>query len=91
MEASYRFRLSSPEARLAIGIQEYEKGSRMLVAAQTGVAEPFTDRGLLRALLIIPFLNLKVIAAIHWQALKIWLRGAPVFSKPLPPPEEISG
>jgi len=31
-----------------------------------------------------------VIAAIHWQALKIWLRGAPYFPKPAPPAQEIT-
>ncbi|MGD2064479.1 MAG: DUF1365 domain-containing protein [Nitrospirota bacterium] len=91
MYATYRFRLSRPDAGLAIGIQEYQEGRLMLVAAQTAAGQPFNDRNLLHALLAIPLLNLKVIAAIHWQALKIWLRGAPVFRKPLPPPEEISG
>jgi DUF1365 family protein len=29
-------------------------------------------------------------AAIHWQALKIWLRGAPFFPKPAPPVEKVT-
>lgn len=91
MQATYRFRLSRPDAALAIGIQEYQEGRLMLVAAQTAAGQPCNDRNLLRALLGVPFLNLKVIAGIHWQALKIWLRGARVFAKPLPPREEISG
>ena len=91
MQATYRFRLSRPDAGLAIGIQEHQADRLMLVAAQTAAGQPLSDRNLLRALLAIPFLNLKVIAGIHWQALKIWLRGAPIFRKPLPPPEEISG
>jgi len=35
-------------------------------------------------------LTFKVMATIHWQALKIWLRGAPFFSRPTPPVEKVS-
>ena len=35
-------------------------------------------------------LAFKVMAAIHWQALKIRPRGAPFFSKPAPPAEKVT-
>jgi hypothetical protein len=35
-------------------------------------------------------MTFKVMAAIHWQALKIWLRGAPFFPKPEPPVEKVT-
>jgi len=35
-------------------------------------------------------LAFKFMAAIHWQALKIRLRGAPFFSKPAPPVEKVT-
>ena len=35
-------------------------------------------------------MTFKVMAALHWQALKIWLRGAPFFPKPDPPPDEVT-
>jgi hypothetical protein len=90
MQAEYRFRLSEPGERLEIGIRELQDDRLMLVAAQVGRAEPFTSASLLRALLAVPFLTLKVMAMIHWQALKIWLRGATYFPKPTPPREEVS-
>jgi DUF1365 family protein len=46
--------------------------------------------GLLRVAITVPLLTLKVIAAIHWQALKIWLRGGRYHRKPTPPDTEIS-
>ena len=90
MNADYRFRLGEPGARLEVGIRELEDHRPMLLAAQIGRAQPFTSPALLRALLGIPLLTLKVMVMIHWQALKIWLRGATFFPKPTPPREEVS-
>jgi len=90
MNADYQFRLGEPGARLEVGIRELQDHGLMLVAAQVGRAEPFTTPALLRALVGIPLLTLKIMAMIHWQALKIWLRGATFFPKPAPPREEVS-
>jgi DUF1365 family protein len=90
MEARYQFRLSEPGDRLAVLIREYQDDRLMLVATQTGPGEPLTDRALLRALARSPLMTFKVMAAIHWQALKIWLRGAKFFPKPEPPRHEVT-
>ena len=90
MQARYRFRLSRPAERLSVSIEEYQSGELMLVANQSGEMRPLSDRHLLRALLRTPFMTFKIITAIHWQALKIWLRGAPFFSKPEPPEEQVT-
>jgi len=37
---------------------------------------------LAQALLFFPFMTLKVIAAIHWQALRLWLKHVPVYTHP---------
>jgi DUF1365 family protein len=44
----------------------------------------------LTALFRVPLMTLKVTAAIHWQALKIWMRGARFFPKPSPPAEKVT-
>ena len=90
MQADYQFRLGEPDERLEVGIREFEGGRLMLVAAQVAAAEPFTTARLVRATAAIPFLTIKVVAMIHWQALKIWLRGATFFPKPPPPREEVT-
>ncbi len=90
MEADYQFRLGEPGERLEIGIREHQAQRLMLVAAQVAQARPFTTRHLLHAVAAIPLLTLKVMAMIHWQALKIWLGGAAFFPKPPPPREEVT-
>lgn len=90
MGAHYRFRLAEPGETLALTIREYTDEGLMLSAAQAGEAHPVTTRTLLRALIGLPFVTWKVMVMIHWQALKIWLKGAPFYRKPPPPREEVS-
>jgi DUF1365 family protein len=90
MQAEYHFYFPQPGDRLGVVIKEYQHNQLMLTASQTGTAKPLQDSKLFKALLRTPLMTFKVIAAIHWQALKIWLRGAPFFPKPRPPKEQIS-
>lgn len=53
-------------------------------------AYALNDKRLLAALFRMPLMTFKVMAAIHWQALKIRLRGAPFFPKPAPPVETVT-
>ncbi|MBK1645963.1 hypothetical protein CKO25_15155 [Thiocapsa imhoffii] len=90
MNADYHFRFSRHGERHGIVIREYQDDALMLVAVQQGTAERMTDRRLLHAAFAYPFLTLKVVAMIHWQALKIWLKGGTYHAKPAPPAKEIS-
>lgn len=86
----YRFRLTRPARRLSVGIDYYRDGERALYAGLTGRGRSLTDRALLAELARTPLMTFKVIAMIHWQALRLWLRGLPVHRKPAPPREEMS-
>jgi DUF1365 family protein len=44
--------------------------------------QPLNGRNLARVLTRFPFMTLKVIAAIHWEALRLLLKRIPVFSHP---------
>jgi len=76
MDAHYAFQLEAPAERLSVVINERVPEGPQLVAALTGRRRPLSDRELARALLTFGPLTLKVIVGIHWQALKLWLRGA---------------
>lgn len=76
MDQRYAFTIRSPQERLAIRIRQGDASGLWLIATQSGVRRPLTDASLLRAWATHPLMTLKVIAAIHWQALKLWLKGA---------------
>ncbi len=84
LRGSYGFRLALPGARLALAIRYVVDGRTVLEAAQYARRLPLLDRHLSWLALTRPLQPLKVIAAIHWQALKLWLRGARVHRKPDP-------
>ncbi|HSA82857.1 MAG TPA: DUF1365 domain-containing protein [Geminicoccaceae bacterium] len=78
MAARYRFKLAPPGERLTVVIQEEVEQSTSMVATLTGRRRPLTDGQLLRAVLRLPLMTLKVIVAIHYEALRLWLKGAPL-------------
>jgi DUF1365 family protein len=91
MQGAYRFRLSAPGDKLAVLIRQFDEHGRLkLVASQTGTGEPLTDAALRRAFRQMPVMTYRVMFAIHWQALKIWLGGARFFPKPELPKQEVT-
>ena len=94
MGARYRFRLRPPDGRLSLSIreearEEADEGA-VMVATLTGTARSLGDRQLLGAALRRPLGTLAVTAAIHWQALRLWYKGARVVPRPAPPAAPVS-
>ena len=90
LSGRYRFVLGAPAERLRMEIHESREGVPILNATLTGERRPLTDGAILRQVLAMPLMTFKVVAAIHWQALKIWLRGATFHAKPAPPLKNLS-
>lgn len=88
----YRFHFAEPRERLGVGIRLYDEAGETLriTTTLTGERRPLTTGQILRAVLAVPFMTFKVTAAIHWQALKIWLRGGMFHRKPDPDRPNIS-
>lgn len=82
LSGSYRFDLTRPGERLALSIRHEDADGLRLHAGFTGRRLPWTSRTLLRALARFPFATLKVIAGIHWEALRLWLKGVPLYPRP---------
>ncbi len=90
VEGGYSFRFDIREDRIGVWI-DYEHGDGGLIATLCGPRYPLTDAGILRSALRRPFGARRVLALIHWQALKLWWKGASYKARPEPPQHEVSG
>ena len=90
MEATYGFRLNEPDDRAAVLIRQSVPEGTMLLASLTGRRRRLTDANLFRAFFAYPMMTLKVIGAIHWQALRLWRKGALFHRRPPAPPRDVS-
>lgn len=87
----YRFHLLAPGARLGVGIRLFDdQGTLRIATALAGYQRALGTGEILRAALVVPLMSWKVTAAIHWQALKLWRRGAVFHRKPAPDPSNRS-
>ncbi len=86
-EMSYAFVVAPPKERVALSIIARDKEGPVLLARLSGERIPLADRTLLRALLTYPFLTLKVVAAIYWEAMRLWLKGV----RPTARPAQLTG
>jgi len=85
MDLSYQFRVAAPDDRVSVAIRASDRDGMLLVAALSGDRRELSDSVLLRTLATNPLLTLKVIAAIHWHALRLLLKGFRLRPRPLPP------
>ena len=89
VSGDYSFRFDIRGDRIAIRI-DYARGDGGLVATLTGPRRPLRTAGILRALLRRPFGARRVLALIHWQAAKLWWKGARFRARPVPPSEDLT-
>ncbi len=93
MQGGYRFAFSAPDFtpgwRFAIAIRYGTEAAPRLFATLRLDAAPMTDATLARLLLAAPFGPLKLILAIHYEALRLWWRGARFHRAPPPPSESV--
>lgn len=85
----YRFNFKITDDRVAIRI-DFSDGENGLVATLAGPRKPLSNGAILRAMLRRPFGSRRVLALIHWQALKLWWKGAGYRMRPDPPADEVS-
>lgn len=82
MDVAYDWRFNAPGEMLTVHMENAREGRKIFDATLVLEREEITARSLARALAGYPLMTLRVMVAIHWQALKLWLKGAPVHDHP---------
>lgn len=77
VEGGYRFRFQRQQRVQCCRIDYDDAQGELLLTSISGQPQAWSATALLKAFLRMPFLTLGVIARIHWQALKLWLKGVP--------------
>lgn len=85
MKLRYAFEVTPPKDKLSIRINCSDDEGLLLTARHLARRVELSDAALLRAFFAVPFLTLKVVGGIHWEALKIWLKGIGLRKRPAPP------
>ncbi len=85
MDATYDFTTREPDQRVSVVVRESIARGQVLIATLGARRRELTGRSLLITLLRYPFVTLKVIGGIHWEAVKLWRKGAPYRRRGLPP------
>ncbi|WP_172203583.1 DUF1365 domain-containing protein [Niveibacterium sp. COAC-50] len=88
VRGEYRFRFAERGSVASVAIDLFDAGRHQLTTRMSGRAEALSAPGLMRVALRFPFMTLGVVARIHWQALKLFLKRVPFHRKPVPPLKE---
>ena len=75
MECHYYFRVLKPSDKISVIIDQIDKDGKLLYASQDGNARELNEKNLLISYISHPLMTLKIIVAIHYEALKLWLKG----------------
>ena len=82
MELDYEFVLTEPGETLVAHMNTLDEGRHFFDATLTLNREPWSAGNLAKALARFPWMTAKVIGAIHWEALRLWLKKVPVYTHP---------
>jgi len=89
VEGGYTFRFDITDDQIGIWI-DYSRGNGGLIATLHGTRRPLSNTSILRAAVRRPFGSRRVLTLIHWQAIKLWWKGATFRPSPEPPKDEVT-
>jgi len=83
MDCEYNFRVLKPSNAISVIIDQKDKNGKLLYASQDGIAQELNEKNLLFSFISHPLMTFKIIAAIHYEALKLWIKGIKLVKKNL--------
>ena len=90
MACTYTFRLTEPKKAVTLHIRQSDEDETVLLATMMGKQKSLDSRNLALSIFAFPLMTIKVFAAIHWEALKLWTKKVPLVPKPSPPKNTVT-
>ncbi len=75
LNSTYNFKILNPKEKLSVIIDQRDQTGKLLFASQDGKRLDLSAKNLLFSYLKHPLMTIKIILAIHFEALKLWLKG----------------
>ena len=82
MDIGYKWLFTAPDRNLAVQMENFRHGERIFDATLALRRKPLTSLNCARVLVRYPLMTVQVVCAIYWQALRLLLKGTPVFPHP---------
>jgi DUF1365 family protein len=80
-DTNFDFNLAIPDQKLNIRIDDHKNEKRFFISTLTGTKNKLTNFNLIWYSIRFPFITLKIITLIHWNALLLWMKKIPYHKK----------
>ena len=81
LSSKYFFKILIPENKLSVVIDQRDQEGKLLFASQDGLRSELSAKNLIISYIKHPLMTFKIISAIHFEALKLWLKGIKLVKK----------
>ena len=81
MNCLYYFKILKPTDKLSVVINQNDDGGKLLFASQDGLKNELNNKNLMISYISNPLMSFKIIGAIHFEALKLWIKGIKLVKK----------
>ena len=83
MDCTYFFKILKPSNKISLIIDQHDHEGKLLYASQDGIRIDLNNKNLILSYLKHPLMSFKIIAAIHFEAFKLWTKGIKFIKKKL--------
>lgn len=79
---NYHWHSTTPDKTLAVHLENWQDDKKIMDATMTLKREVLNKKSMNLILIRFPWMTVKIISAIYWQAMQLWWKGLPIYDHP---------